>query len=41
MQEINKFDAEIKVIPNELEKYMAFVINIYIYIYIFLIACNS
>ena len=40
MQEINKFDAEIKVIPNELEKYMAFVISIYIYIFFF-IACNS
>ena len=27
MQEIDKFDAEISVIPNGLEKYMAFIIN--------------
>ena len=27
MQEINKFDVEISVIPNELEKYMDFTIN--------------
>ena len=27
MQKINKFDVEISVIPNGLEKYMAFTIN--------------
>ena len=27
MQEISKFDAKIRVIQNELEKYMAFTIN--------------
>ena len=27
MQEINKFDVKLIVIPNELEKYMAFTIN--------------
>ena len=27
MQKINKFDIEISVIPNGLEKYMAFTIN--------------
>ena len=27
MQEINKFDVKISVIPNGLEKYMAFTIN--------------
>ena len=27
MQEVGKFDAKINVIPNELEKYMAFTVN--------------
>ena len=27
MQKIGKFDAKVNVIPNELEKYMAFTIN--------------
>ena len=32
MQEVSKFDVEISIIPNGLEKYMAFTIN--------MIACN-
>ena len=37
MQDIDKFDTEINVIPNEFEKHMAFIININL---VLLTTCN-
>ena len=35
MQKISNFDVEIDVIPNGLEKYMAFTINIFFFFFFY------